>query len=245
MIACLAEGQEAQRGNHHMPRISGEWADDYGGFGNEILYDMCRREPRHDDLDVVCDKLWLIGRNHAASAERNRVKDYHLERTAWLIEQPRNSWRLQRLRGWSHEHASEVFPGSTRSGGADGAGAAGHAQLPGGVKGAGAAFEAYPRGDAKSAPFRPPATFPRPAGEGIDGRPPAPPPALAGEGIDGRLRPPSPGLRAALDPASGGRDFDGVRSNGPPSPGLRAALDPAAGKGLVEGWLRFAARGEG
>jgi len=46
-------------------------------------------------------------------------------------------------------------------------------KLPGGVKGAGAAVEAYPRGDAKSAPFRPPATFPRSAGEGIDGRHPA------------------------------------------------------------------------
>jgi len=81
-----------------MPCISGEWADDYSGFGNEILYDMCRREPRHDDLDVVCDKLWLIGRSHAASAERNRVKDYHLERTAWLIAESDIDARLAEAR---------------------------------------------------------------------------------------------------------------------------------------------------
>ena len=61
-------------------------------------------------------------------------------------------------------------------------------KLPEGVKGAGAAIEVFRRGDAKSAPFRPPATLARPdgrarsrpAGEGIDGRPPAPSPLRRG-----------------------------------------------------------------
>ena len=29
-----------------------------------------------------------------------------------ITEPPRDSWRLQLLRGWSHDQASEVFPGS-------------------------------------------------------------------------------------------------------------------------------------
>jgi hypothetical protein len=40
------------------------------GFGNTILYRMCKEEPCHRDLDVVSAKLWLIGRSYAASPER-------------------------------------------------------------------------------------------------------------------------------------------------------------------------------
>lgn len=45
------------------------------------------------------------------------------------FEPPRDSWRLQLLRGWSHEQASEIFRGSTGPGGADGAGAPGRSRF--------------------------------------------------------------------------------------------------------------------
>ena len=40
------------------------------GFGNEILYAMCRQEPKHIDPNVVSGKVWLIGRAYAAAIER-------------------------------------------------------------------------------------------------------------------------------------------------------------------------------
>lgn len=40
------------------------------GYGNSVLYRMCKEEPRHCDPDVVSAKLWLIGRSYAASPER-------------------------------------------------------------------------------------------------------------------------------------------------------------------------------
>lgn len=44
-------------------KISWEW-------GNEVLYRMCREEPRHSDRNKVAAKLWLIGRAYAAPIER-------------------------------------------------------------------------------------------------------------------------------------------------------------------------------
>lgn len=41
-------------------------------IGNQVLYDLCRRCPRHvDDAEIVA-KVWLIGRAYAASIERGR-----------------------------------------------------------------------------------------------------------------------------------------------------------------------------
>lgn len=64
---------------------SSEWADDYSGWGNDVLYRMCRDAPKHTSIDVVASKLWLIGRSYAAAIERGAEKDYHMERMAWLM----------------------------------------------------------------------------------------------------------------------------------------------------------------
>lgn len=40
------------------------------GWGNEVLYRMCREEPRHTNCDVISGKMWLIGRAYAAAIER-------------------------------------------------------------------------------------------------------------------------------------------------------------------------------
>lgn len=41
-------------------------------FGNDILYQMCKKNPKHDDEDVIVGKIWLIGRSYAAAIERRK-----------------------------------------------------------------------------------------------------------------------------------------------------------------------------
>lgn len=48
--------------------------DDSWCIGNQVLYDLCRRYPRHAvDAEIVA-KVWLIGRAYSASIERGRGK---------------------------------------------------------------------------------------------------------------------------------------------------------------------------
>lgn len=41
-------------------------------FGNEILYEMCSKNPKHKNAGVVVGKVWLIGRSYAAAIERRK-----------------------------------------------------------------------------------------------------------------------------------------------------------------------------
>ena len=41
-------------------------------FGNEILYEMCRKYPEHNKADIIVGKVWLIGRSYAAAIERRK-----------------------------------------------------------------------------------------------------------------------------------------------------------------------------
>jgi len=43
--------------------------DDWS-LGNRILYDLCKKHPRHDQKDEILAKIWLIGRAYSASIER-------------------------------------------------------------------------------------------------------------------------------------------------------------------------------
>jgi hypothetical protein len=47
-------------------------------YGNEVLYQMCLENPRHDDLRIVEGKFWLIGRSYAAAIERKAGSDFKL-----------------------------------------------------------------------------------------------------------------------------------------------------------------------
>lgn len=45
------------------------------GYGDSVLYQMCEGEHiRHNSLDTVAGKMWLIGRSYAASPERRQGK---------------------------------------------------------------------------------------------------------------------------------------------------------------------------
>ncbi len=51
---------------------------DYGYVGNGILYDMCKKYPRHNNESEIIAKIWIIGRSYAASIERNRNRDENI-----------------------------------------------------------------------------------------------------------------------------------------------------------------------
>ncbi|MEO8656706.1 MAG: hypothetical protein ABI409_21470 [Ramlibacter sp.] len=46
-------------------------------FGNEVLYQLCRKHPRHSDASIAAAKVWLIGRSYAAAIEPRRVIEPH------------------------------------------------------------------------------------------------------------------------------------------------------------------------
>lgn len=44
-------------------------------FGNEVLYQLCRKHPSHSDPSIAAAKVWLIGRSYAAAIERRRITE--------------------------------------------------------------------------------------------------------------------------------------------------------------------------
>ncbi|MBW0149274.1 hypothetical protein [Marinobacter arenosus] len=62
-----------------------KYAEDYSGWGNEVLYRMCSERPLHDDVDTVVGKLWIIGRAYSASIERKAGGDFNIEDAAQLL----------------------------------------------------------------------------------------------------------------------------------------------------------------
>jgi hypothetical protein len=45
-------------------------------LGNDVLYELCRKHPLHEEVPAVLAKIWLIGRSYAAAIERRRDKEY-------------------------------------------------------------------------------------------------------------------------------------------------------------------------
>ncbi len=54
---------------------SGRWA-----FANQVLYDLCADNIKHDNEHIIVTKIWLIGRSYAAAIERrNKSEEEHIE----------------------------------------------------------------------------------------------------------------------------------------------------------------------
>lgn len=68
------------------------------GWGNEVLYRMCRERPQHTDNDVISGKLWLIGRAYSAAIERGAGdaiiagKDLHQTIAPEIKASPLDAW---------------------------------------------------------------------------------------------------------------------------------------------------------
>lgn len=45
-------------------------------LGNNVLYDLCKKYPLHNNDEEIRAKIWLIGRSYAASIERRRSKNH-------------------------------------------------------------------------------------------------------------------------------------------------------------------------
>jgi hypothetical protein len=41
-------------------------------YGNDVLYEMCRKNPIHNNAEIIVGKIWLIGRAYAAAIERRK-----------------------------------------------------------------------------------------------------------------------------------------------------------------------------
>ena len=49
---------------------SKSFRENAGGYGNEILYRMCEEQPKHQSINIISSKVWIIGRAYAAVIER-------------------------------------------------------------------------------------------------------------------------------------------------------------------------------
>ncbi len=48
----------------------------FWNFGNQVLYDMCQKAPKHTSETEIVGKVWLIGRSYAAAIERGANSPY-------------------------------------------------------------------------------------------------------------------------------------------------------------------------
>lgn len=55
-------------------RLHMKHANDYSGYGNAVLYRMCREQPKHESIDIISSKIWIIGRAYSATIERGAGK---------------------------------------------------------------------------------------------------------------------------------------------------------------------------
>lgn len=65
---------------------SSEW-----DFGNEVLYELCSKNFKHEEDGKIIAKVWLIGRSYAAAIERRRNKtdindDFYISKVAPLFK---------------------------------------------------------------------------------------------------------------------------------------------------------------
>ena len=74
-----------------------KYANDYSGYGNEVLYNMCIEKPHHESIDIIRSKLWLIGRAYSASIERKAGKDFKIEDAARIIQQSDIDMRINEV----------------------------------------------------------------------------------------------------------------------------------------------------
>lgn len=60
-------------------------------FGNEVLYELCNKNFKHEEECKIIAKVWLIGRSYAAAIERRRNKtdindDFYISKVAPLFK---------------------------------------------------------------------------------------------------------------------------------------------------------------
>ena len=103
-----------------------QYADDYSGYGNDVLYRMCSERPLHDDIDTITSKFWIIGRAYSAAIERKAGKEFKIESAAALIKDSEIDVHISKLKNidrptqenlgillTAHKYLTDVLKSST------------------------------------------------------------------------------------------------------------------------------------
>ncbi|MEO8259260.1 MAG: hypothetical protein ABI868_18080 [Acidobacteriota bacterium] len=69
-------------------------------FSNQVLYDLCRAHPAHDDESVIIAKVLLIGRAYSAAIERRKNKKQGEGSDAFYFEKVGPMLRESQLDRW-------------------------------------------------------------------------------------------------------------------------------------------------
>ncbi|MCF9126299.1 hypothetical protein J8A01_23355 [Vibrio parahaemolyticus] len=89
-----------------------KYLDDYSNWGNSVLYAMCSERPKHNDIDTIVSKLWIIGRAYSASIERKAGKEFDIKDAAKLLAKSEIDLHIERLQDIerpTHENISVVL----------------------------------------------------------------------------------------------------------------------------------------
>lgn len=75
-------------------------------FGNEILYEMCRQNFKHEQIDKIVGKVILIGRAYAAAIERRKNKteendNFYIDKVAPTIKSSKLDYYINQLKSES------------------------------------------------------------------------------------------------------------------------------------------------
>lgn len=74
------------------------YAEDYSGYGNEVLYRMCAARPLHADFDTIQSKFALIGRYYGTSLERQVRSTVTTKEVVEAIRQSHLDGQIERLK---------------------------------------------------------------------------------------------------------------------------------------------------
>jgi hypothetical protein len=69
-------------------------------LSNQVLYDLCRAHPAHDDESVIIAKVLLIGRAYSAAIERRKNKKQGEGSDNFYVEKVGPMLRKSKIDGW-------------------------------------------------------------------------------------------------------------------------------------------------
>lgn len=72
-------------------------------FSNQVLYNLCRAHPAHDDESVIIAKVLLIGRAYSAAIERRRNKKQGADTDNFYVETVGPVLRKSKIDRWIAE----------------------------------------------------------------------------------------------------------------------------------------------
>lgn len=78
----------------------------YWDLGNKILYDLCKKYPKHTEVDEIFAKIWLIGRSYSVAIERRKSNrdisnDEFYKKVCNTIKQNKIDKKLDKLKSLS------------------------------------------------------------------------------------------------------------------------------------------------